>query len=118
MQQRPDEGDSVAVAPGVFARNLRVQRKIGNTVSSYVEGLCYEDPREFRALLQKSHSLTIGGVETFYSDRLEQLEHAIRDGVVNFVQTRSSLSRLSPMNYLMMPSAKSRQIGNVVRPAS
>ncbi|MGZ3713553.1 MAG: N-acetylmuramoyl-L-alanine amidase, partial [Bdellovibrionota bacterium] len=45
-------GNTLLVTPGVFARNLRLQRQLAGYVSSYLELLCYEAPKEFE-LLQK-----------------------------------------------------------------
>jgi N-acetylmuramoyl-L-alanine amidase len=89
-------GHSVAVAPGVQARNLELQRKLISHPSAYIEGLYYSCPAEFYALLQTHHRLVrngrdvlIGGKPVMVSDRLIQLVGAIRDGVVSFVGKRS-----------------------------
>lgn len=78
-------GNSVAVAPGVFSRNLYITRKMHGHAHTYVECLHYNDPNEFRAFLAKDYSIVIDGQQTFYSERLRQVALAIKDGVVNFV---------------------------------
>jgi N-acetylmuramoyl-L-alanine amidase len=78
-------GGSYAVAPGVFARNLFITRKMAGHAHTYIECLHYNDPSEFKALLQKDFSLMINGENTYYSKRLQQVVFGIRNGVVKFV---------------------------------
>lgn len=76
------------IRPGVFGRNLRLQRRLAGFVTSFLETLCYEYSAEFKALAQKDHKMRIGNETTFYSNRLAELAAAIRGGVVDFVRGR------------------------------
>ncbi|MGK5089559.1 hypothetical protein WDW86_18565 [Bdellovibrionota bacterium FG-2] len=78
-------GLSVPVEPGVFARNLRISRKLHKTAMSSVECLYYDAPKEFNALLEKKYSLEIDGVDYSYSERLAQVVKGIKAGVTGFV---------------------------------
>ncbi len=80
-------GSSRLVAPGVFARNLFITRKMHGHAHTYVECLHYNDPSEFKSLMQKDYQLQVDGKTTYYSKRLQQVAFGIRDGVVNFVKT-------------------------------
>ena len=71
-------------APGVFARNLVLTRKIHGTALAYLECLFYNDPLEFKAFSQNQYFMTIGARSYGYSERLVQLSKAIRDGVLSF----------------------------------
>jgi len=75
------------VAPGVFARNLVLTRKIHNTALAFLECFFYNDPREFKALSKAHASMNIGGRSYPYSERLVQLTNAIRDGVLRFSES-------------------------------
>ncbi|MCM2321734.1 MAG: N-acetylmuramoyl-L-alanine amidase [Oligoflexia bacterium] len=77
-------GNSVPVEPGVFARNLAVQRRITGSAVAYLECLHYSDPAEFSRLRQYTRSMEIEGRQYGYSERLVQLAEAVRDGVVSF----------------------------------
>jgi N-acetylmuramoyl-L-alanine amidase len=81
-------GGSKLIEPGLFARNLRLQRHMAGFVTSYVETLCYEDPDEFKALSQADFKMRIGDKTFSYSKRLMQLSSALRDGIVAFVKSR------------------------------
>lgn len=80
-------GTSNQVAPGVFARNLLITRKLHGHAHTFIECLHYNDPKEFAALMAKDFTLQVDGQTTTYSRRLQQVAFAIRDGVVNFVKT-------------------------------
>jgi N-acetylmuramoyl-L-alanine amidase len=80
-------GSSRLVAPGVFARNLFITRKMHGHAHTYVECLHYNDPSEFKSFLQKDFELEIDGKTTYFSKRLQQVAFGIRDGVVEFVKT-------------------------------
>lgn len=79
-------GYSKLVAPGVFARNLFITKKLHGHAHTYVECLHYNDPGEFKAMLAKDFPLIIQGQTTHYSKRLKQVVLGIRNGVLNFVQ--------------------------------
>jgi N-acetylmuramoyl-L-alanine amidase len=79
-------GNSVQIEPGVFARNLSVQRRLVSTASSYVECLYYNDASEFAALSRADHSMMIDGKSYPYSERLRHLAQSIGDGVLQFVK--------------------------------
>ncbi|MCM2276873.1 MAG: hypothetical protein NDJ89_02205 [Oligoflexia bacterium] len=83
-------GNSLPVRPGVFARNLNVQRRITGSATSYLECLYYNDPAEFSALRRYTRTLEIDGVAHGYSERLVQLATAVRDGVLEFVRGYSN----------------------------
>jgi len=74
------------VAPGVFSRNLHLNRKITGAPVSYLECLFYNDPTEFAALSNAKHPMRIDGVNHPYSDRLASLANALRDAVLEFVR--------------------------------
>ncbi len=78
-------GLSVPVEPGVFARNLRVSRKLHKTAMSSVECLYYNAQKEFTALLEKKYSMEIDGVSYTYSERLAEVVRGIKTGVTGFV---------------------------------
>jgi N-acetylmuramoyl-L-alanine amidase len=83
----PNGGDNaVPVAPGVFARNLALSRKISGHAVSYIETLFYNNPAEFAALSKADQPLLIDGVNHPYSARLFQVVEALRDGVTEFVR--------------------------------
>lgn len=75
------------VEGGVFSRNLALTRKLNGHALSYLECLHYNAPKEFAAFRQVKHPLMIEGVNHPYSDRLLQVVHSIRDGVVGFVSS-------------------------------
>ena len=79
-------GNALQIEPGLFARNLNLNRKLVGSAVSYVECFYYNDPREFSALSKPTHPMVIGGEDHPYSDRLVQLTQALKDGVVNFVR--------------------------------
>jgi len=79
-------GESVPVAPGVFARNLELTRMVTSGAISYLECLEYGNTNEFTLLSQKDLSMQIDGQAYDYSKRLQALVIAIRDGVVLAVQ--------------------------------
>jgi len=74
----------IRIEPGVFARNLYLQRHLGGLVSSYVELLCYEDPQQLLALSTHEHSMKIDEKYYPYSQRLLDLVDAVRDGIVDY----------------------------------
>lgn len=82
-------GSSVAVAPGVFARNLFITRKLHGHAHAYVECLHYNDPGEFKSMLKKDFPLVIQGQTTYYSKRLKQVVDGIRNGVLDFTKSYS-----------------------------
>ncbi|MGZ3722652.1 MAG: N-acetylmuramoyl-L-alanine amidase [Bdellovibrionales bacterium] len=85
------------VSPGVFARNLYLQRKMAGHLTSFVEALCYEDAKQFQALLKHDHSMKIAGQQVFYSQRLVEVAHAIGDGVVDFIRKRQAAKNLGSL---------------------
>lgn len=80
-------GSSKMVAPGVFARNLFITRKLHGHAHTYVECLHYNDPGEFKAMLSRDFKLVIQGETTYYSKRLKQVVDGIKNGVVSFVSS-------------------------------
>jgi N-acetylmuramoyl-L-alanine amidase len=84
---KTDSSNSLEIEPGVQVRNLRVQRQLTSQATAYVEGLFYNDPNEFEALLNATHPMMIDGKSYPYSDRLAQLANALNDGVVSFVRS-------------------------------
>jgi N-acetylmuramoyl-L-alanine amidase len=85
-----DPDTSVQVEPGVFARDLTVQRGLYAQATSYIEGLFYSDRKEFEALSDTKHPMKIDGEDHPYSDRLLGIVKAIQDGVLAFVQDHQS----------------------------
>jgi len=83
-------GSSFQVEPGVFARNLAVSAALSGHAVSFLEVFHYDDPREFQLLRDYKYSLSIGGVETRYSERMVQVVNAIQRGVVEFVRSYAS----------------------------
>lgn len=79
-------GSSKQVAPGVFARNLFITRKLHGHAHAYVECLHYNDPGEFKSLLKKDFPLIIQGQTTYYSKRLKQVVDGIKNGVLDFTK--------------------------------
>lgn len=77
-------GDVRQVEPGVYARNLGILRRV-EMPASLIECAFYNDPNEYRQLMNYSYSMQIGGQSYPYSERLVQFESAIRDGIVSFV---------------------------------
>ena len=75
------------VAPGVFARNLNLSRRITDSATCYAECFFYNDPAEFRALTKTTHPLIIDGQNHPYSDRLLQVVGALKTGIVSFVRS-------------------------------
>jgi hypothetical protein len=73
------------VEPGVFARNVLIARRLSGLPTAYLETLFYNDPREFKALARKDHSMVIGGAAYPYSERLVKLAAALASGVRRFV---------------------------------
>ena len=86
-------GVSHAVEPGVFARNLVLSRKTFGHAVTYIEALHYNDPEEFAALRDYKYDLSIDGVNYPYSDRLLVVVDAIRQGVLNFVESFRTVVR-------------------------
>ncbi|MGE3608619.1 MAG: N-acetylmuramoyl-L-alanine amidase [Bacteriovoracaceae bacterium] len=78
-------GNSYLVAPGVFARNLYITRKMTGHAHAYIECLHYNDPDEFKSLLKNEFPLLIDGETTYYSGRLKQVVTSIRNGILQFV---------------------------------
>lgn len=78
---------SIEIEPGVSARNLMVSRHIKTSAAvSYLECLFYNRPEEFKMLTAGGHTMQIAGKDVVYSDRLQQIVGAIKDGVVHYVQ--------------------------------
>lgn len=80
-------GNSRQVEPGIFSRNLALNRKIFGHAVSYVEVAYYNDPKEFNRLHDYAHDMDIGGKNYPYSERLVNIADALENGVVKFVQT-------------------------------
>ena len=78
-------GDSLEIEPGIFARNLSLNRQISGHAVTYIEVLHYNDPAEFALLSSGTHPFSIDGVNYPYSDRLMTAVQAIKSGVVDFM---------------------------------
>ncbi len=79
-------GNTMAIEPGVFARNLNLTRGVWGTPLSYVECLFYNDPGEFKQLLRADHSMKMDDGRSYpYSNRLAEVVESLREGVVAFV---------------------------------
>ena len=89
-----NEKNSLPIRPGIFARNLALQRKLAGKISTYLECLCYGNPEEFNALTQEDYSMQIGKKTYFYSSRLILLSDAITQGVEDFLKISGSLDTL------------------------
>jgi N-acetylmuramoyl-L-alanine amidase len=85
-----ERNNTLKISPGVFARNLRLNRRLAGFVQSYVECLCYEDPTEFEVLSSRDFTIRIGNKDYPYSKRLLVLSKAITDGVLGFIRTKST----------------------------
>ena len=79
-------GNTARPAPGVYSRNLYLLKKLPGFVVSYIECLFYNDPKEFEALRSPDHTIQIDGQSLPYSDRLLQVEQALKAGTVSFVK--------------------------------
>jgi N-acetylmuramoyl-L-alanine amidase len=78
--------DAALIEPGIQARNLYIPRKLNSSAVSYIECLYYNDPKEFSALTEQNHVMTISGIEYSYSNRLVSLAGALSAGIVDFVK--------------------------------
>ncbi len=77
-------GVSKQVVPGVWARNLALNRRIPGRVVTFVECMYY-NTTEFSALYRQTNPMTIDGHPQPYSDRLGQVAKSIGDGVLGYV---------------------------------
>lgn len=75
------------VEPGVFSRNLALNRRLSGRAFSFLEILYYNGPSEFNRLSRADHSMAIGGVDYPYSNRLIEIARTIRRGVVETVRS-------------------------------
>jgi hypothetical protein len=80
---------AILLEPGILARNLVIPRRLGGRAVSYVESLYYNDPAEFAAFRNYTHTMRIDGRDYPYSDRLEKVSSCLLDGVVDFVSQYS-----------------------------
>ena len=78
-------GDSLEIEPGIFARNLSLNRQISGHAVTYIEVLHYNDPAEFELLSSGQHPFSIDGVNYPYADRLVTAVQAIKAGVLDFM---------------------------------
>ena len=81
-----DMDTTIALEPGIFARNLVLNHAITKGATSYIECLMYGSRKEFDRLKQKDYQMMIDGKAVFYSQRLQDLAKAIRDAVANYYQ--------------------------------
>lgn len=79
---------SIPVEDGIFARNLTLPRFLKAPAIAYLECLFYNRPQEFYALLDTTHDLYINGINYPYSDRLLQVVDSIKQGVVEYAQSK------------------------------
>jgi N-acetylmuramoyl-L-alanine amidase len=89
LKLKPDpgnDGEAVVLLPGLQARNLALTHLLSETALAYIECLYYNDPTEFKAFSNGTHTIDIGGENYLYSDRLIQVVDALESGVVNFVK--------------------------------
>ena len=77
-------GVSKQVVPGVWSRNLALNRRIPGRVVSFIECMYY-NTTEFSALYRQTNPMTIDGRSLPYSNRLAQMAKSIGDGVLGYV---------------------------------
>ncbi len=88
-----DGGDqSYKVDKGVFARNLMIPRFLKAPAISYLECTFYNNPEEFKMMLNAKNPMMIDGKNVPYSDRIANMANAIRDGVVQYATQSNSLT--------------------------
>ena len=82
--QKTHGSSAKKVAPGVFSRNLFLNRSLYGIPFSYIECLYYNHPKEFKMLSQEDYTIEIDGQTHFYSQRLLDLTQSIKQAVVEY----------------------------------
>ena len=85
LQTGVDQEGWIPIEPGIFARNLGLNRRVVGAPLSYVECLYYNDRSEFDRLWDRTHPLEIAGQTTYYSDRIAEIAGALFEGASQFV---------------------------------